>query len=264
MIYQKKSNTNKYTLITHLITHKYTQTILKQQNMGASSDIDTCSDKNKDRKGEASITDPRQIQQQKATEYREAPVWHDSGIVDGVSDLNDGESGSFVNPMIVTNRNEVSNRILNNCSKWDSGLIIYWSTVALTVAQKNLRKKLLEARRKKRQYLYQYKQKQSEKLKKKARYTCKTCKSVFNSSMIYERNSSYYCPMRGCNVCLVNTPVVPKSIQKQISNYTSSYIEKTTEKEKKRKRTYDENTNPKKKSFKMAVSGVTWGGWGAC
>ena len=77
--------------------------------------------------------------------------------------------------------------------------------------------------------MYQYKQKQAEKLKKKARYTCKTCKSVFNSSMIY----------------------------------TCSYIEKTTEKEKKRKRTYDENTNPKKKSFKMAVSGVTWGGWGA-
>lgn len=235
--------------------------------MGAQSDIDTRSDKDKAEKGLASITDPRKIQQEKAREYREASNGYDGyycGIVNGVSDLNDGESGSFVNPMIVSNRNEVSDRILKNCSKWDSGLIIYWSTVALTAAQKNLRKKLLEARNRKREYLFGYKQKQAEKLKKKARYTCKSCKSVYNSSMICEKNSSYYCPMRGCNVCLVNTPVVPKSIQKQIAKFTCSYIEKTQEKEKKRKRTYDENTNPKKKSFKMAVSGVTWGGWGAC
>ena len=231
--------------------------------MGGCLDFNGNNDKNKEQKGLASITDPTKIKQQKRREYGEEGDCY-CGIVPSVGPLNNGENGSFINPMIVKNPNEVCDYIANKTEKWEAGLIVYWSTVALTAAQKNLRKTLSQARSDQRRYLSQYKQKEAEKLKIKPRYTCKTCKSVFDSTRIYEKHSSFYCPIRSCGVCLINTPVVPKKIQKQISRCTTSYIEKTTAREKKRKKTYDENTNPKKKAFKESISGVSYGGIAAC
>ncbi len=159
---------------------------------------------------------------------------------------------------------EVANDILDRTRKYEAGRIIYWSTVALTSAQKNLRKKLKEAREKKRKWALDQKEKAVAKFFKKSRHTCKSCKSVFDSKFVHKAAGSYHCPLRTCNTCLIETSVVPKSLQQRIEKLTATYVLKMSTREKKRKRVYDHNTNPKKKPFKAAVSGVTFGGWGAC
>lgn len=234
--------------------------------MGATSDITTYSDKNKneDKKGESSLRDPISIQREKRREYDEDGSAY-CGIVDGVCALKEGEDGSFVNPMVVNDGSKkVANDILDRTRKYESGRIIYWSTVALTSAQKNLRKKIKEARGKKRKWAQDQKEKAVAKFFKRPRHTCKSCKSVFDSKFVHKASGSYYCPLRTCNACLIETSVLPKSLQQRIEKLTATYVLKTSTREKKRKRVYDENTNPKKKPFKAAVSGVTFGGWGAC
>ena len=141
---------------------------------------------------------------------------------------------------------------------------MYWSTVALTAAQKNLRKKLKEAREKKRKWALEQEEKAVAKFFKRQRHTCKSCKSAFDSKFVHKMGGMYYCPLRNCKACLIETSVVPKSLQQRIEKLTATYVLKTSTREKKRKRVYDDNTNPKKKPFKAAVSGVTFGGWGAC
>jgi len=234
--------------------------------MGATDDITIHSDKGKQKKGLASVEDPIAIQRKKEKQYMQESRHSDwyCGVVDGVNELRTDERGSFLNPMRVTGKAVATKYILDNTDKFHNGLIVYWTTVALTKAQQNLRKKLMEAREKKRKWVSEQKTKAFLKFMKKSRHTCKGCNSVFDVKRGCAQEAGVYCPVRGCGECLTKLPKMPKSIQERIDKLTDTYVLKTTAREQKRKREYDENSNPKKKPFKEAESGVTYGGLAAC
>ena len=232
--------------------------------MGATSDIDTYSDRRKEQKGRSSVGDPMAIKNQKTREYQhESRGGEDPycGVVNGVDELPDEKPGSFLNPMIATEQ-KVEEYIDNNTNKWDSGLIVYFSSHALNPAQKNLRKKLADIREKKFDYTMKAKATQRQKFKSKKRHTCKVCTASFPSSSSHFSINNMRCPC--CKSPLMKQIAIPKKFDKKIGQYKTSYITKTTERHLKRKRDWDANTNPKKKPFQATESGYLVGGIAAC
>ena len=231
--------------------------------MGATSDIDTYSDRRKEQKGKSSVGDPMAIKRQKTREYqRHSRDGEDAycGVVNGVDELPDEKPGSFLNPMIATEE-KVEEYIDNNTNKWESGLIVYFSSRALNPAQKNLRKKLADIREKKFDYEMKAKAALRQKFLKKKRHTCKVCTASFPSSSNYFSINNMRCPC--CKSPLMKL-VIPMRFDKKIVQYKTSYITKTTERHLKRKRDWDANTNPKKKPFQATESGYLVGGIAAC
>ena len=231
--------------------------------MGATSDIDTYSDRQKEQKGKSSVDDPMAIKAQKVREYQRASRNGEDaycGVVNGVDELPDDKPGSFLKPMIATYE-EVDKYIDNNTNKWESGLIVYFSTHALTSAQKNLRKKLADIREEKFNWTVKAKAAQRQKFKSKKRHTCKVCTASFPSSSERFSINNMRCPC--CKSPLMKL-VIPMRFDKKIGQYKTSYTRKTTERHLKRKRGWDANTNPKKKPFQATESGYLVGGIAAC